>query len=91
MANSLFCSQISGADQKDRSSWNENEPIKANISFGYYSLAVEGVACTCTCTSGLLCSFENLKGISEDWPGLNVAFHVCRIEFKLVRNINFPH
>ena len=84
---SLSCSQIRGADQKDRSSWNENEPIKANISFRCYSLAVGGVACT----SGLLCSFENLKGISEDWPGLNVAFHMCRIEFKLVRKINFPH
>ena len=72
---------------QDRSSWNENEPIKANISFRCYSLAVGGVACT----SGLLCSFENLKGISEDWPGLNVAFHMCRIEFKLVRKINFPH
>ena len=91
MRNSLFCFQISDAVQNDRSSWNENEPIKANISFGCYSLAVGGVACTCTCTFGLLCSFENLKGMSEDWPGLNVAFHMWRIEFKLVRKINFPH
>ena len=30
----------------------------------------------------VLCSFENLEGISEDWPGFNVAFHMCRIEFK---------